>query len=120
MARTLLSIMALVALLALSACNSVTGPDTESNRGATTVGGKDRSPLQFDSPDTVTPGEGENSGSDHHPLNRIRVRRQPHDRDREEVAPDEGAGGGGGDNGSGITEEQAPPRRGKDVVTPGN
>jgi len=122
MARTLMTIMALVALLSLSACNSISGPDSSSTSGAT-MGDKNRSPLGLDSPDTVTPGEGdEGGGSVTHPLNRIRVRPQQRDRDREEVTPEDGSGsaGGGGESGSGLKEEKHFPRRGEDVVSPAN
>ena len=121
MARTLATLMALVALLSLSACNNITGSDTDSTR-STTIGGKDRSQNQIDSPDVVTPGEGEGGGSVTHPLNRIRVRPQQRDRDREEVTPEDGSGsaGGGGESGSGFKEEKHFPRRGEDVVAPAN
>jgi hypothetical protein len=120
MARTLATLMALVALLSLSACNNITGSDAGSTSG-TTVGGKDRSPVQLDSPDVMNPeeGEGGGSGSVTHPLNRIRIRPQQRDRDREEVSPVEG-GGGGGESGSGVEGEKNPRRRGEDVVTPAN
>ena len=120
MARKISTILALVALLALSACNNVTGPATGSTQGELGDGGGDHGPDTFDSPDTITPGdqEGGGSGSVTHPLNRIRMQRR--DRQREEVAPvDENGGGGGGEQSGEVKNERAP-RRGKDTVTPGN
>jgi len=119
MARTISTVMALVALLALSACNNVTGPATGSTRGEI-GGGGDHGPDTFDGPDTITPGEeGGGGGSGNHPLNRIRLGRR--DRQREEVAPVEGEGGGGSDEAvRPPVETERRQARGKDRVTPGD
>jgi hypothetical protein len=120
MARTITAIMALVALLALSACNSVTGPDRGTTTGGS-IGNKDRGLPQVDSPDILDPSEGDvGGGSYRHPLNRIR--RPIYDRQREEVSPVDENGGGGGEAGSTVVDERLTNRRrgGKEAVTPGN
>jgi hypothetical protein len=120
MARTITAIMALVALLALSACNSVTGPDRGTTTGGS-IGNKDRGLPQVDSPDVLDPSEGEGGGgSSRHPLNRIRMPQR--NRGPEEISPVDENGGGGGDAGSTEVDERLTNRRrgGKETVTPGN
>src|SRR5262245_15143862 len=64
MSRTILTTLALCALLSAAACTDLTGPGTNNDTRVGQDGGKHRNPNQVASPDEITPpGDGE-GGSD--------------------------------------------------------
>jgi hypothetical protein len=80
MSRTILSALAICALLSAAACTDLTGPavnngDTRTSQG----GGKDRTPGEVASPDEITPpGDGGGGGEIKEPVSG-QPGQQPHD-----------------------------------------
>jgi hypothetical protein len=63
MSRTFLTVIALGALLSANACTQTTALDTNSDNRRTAGSGGDKNPSQIESPDEVTPGDGDGGGS---------------------------------------------------------
>jgi hypothetical protein len=63
MSRTLLTVIALGALLSANACTQTTALDSNSENRRTAGSGGDKNPSQIESPDEVTPGDGDGGGT---------------------------------------------------------
>lgn len=115
MARTILTALALAAILATAACNSsVTGPVYQDQNTVADQGG-DRTPDVFEEPDVIAPDEGGGSGSNppRGAYNRLHQRRV---RIPSDVTPTEGE-----DSGPGSDQQDnrgLRTRRGRGQVTP--